>query len=214
MGVVNTSYTFTATDTITSAKMNNIIDDTIMTSTAVSGSTLQVTPSGQLAVNTQGITSNELAAASVTQAKIGTNVTGSGPAFRAYSSSQTSMPNGTFTKIALEVEVFDTNSNFSSSRFTPTVAGYYLVSGCVAFTTIGTTGILSAIAKNGSTSSPQTLGSGQTDGIAVRSNVSDIIYLNGSTDYVELCGFHSKAGGSSTSGNEQTYFSACLIRSA
>ena len=65
MGVANTSYTFTATDTITSAKMNNIIDDTIMTGTAVSGNTLQVTPSGQLAVNSQGITSNELAANAV-----------------------------------------------------------------------------------------------------------------------------------------------------
>ena len=234
MGVVNTSYTFTANDTITSAKMNNIIDDTIMTGTAVAGNTLQVTPSGQLTVNSQGITSNELASdavtsskiynlsvttakiadANVTQIKLGSNISGNGPAFRAYSSSQTSISSDTFTKISLAVEVFDTNSNFASSRFTPTVAGYYLVSGCVAFATVGTTGILSAIAKNGSTSSPQTLGSGQTDSPSVRSNVSDIIYLNGSTDYVELCGFHSKAGGASTSGNEQTYFSACLIRSA
>ena len=214
MGAVNTTYTFTATDTITSAKMNNIIDDTIMTSTAISGTTLQVTPSGQLAVNSQGITSNELAASSVTQAKIGTNVSGNGPAFRAYALNETYVPTSTFTKITLEIEDFDTNSNFSSSRFTPNVAGYYLIFGCVAFATAGTTGILSAIAKNGSVSSPQTLGSGQSSAASFRSNVSDIIYLNGSTDYVEFCGYNEKIGGSNTSGNYQTFFGGCLIRSA
>ena len=43
MGAVNTTYTFTATDTITSTKMNNIIDQTTMTSDAVfSGGTIEV----------------------------------------------------------------------------------------------------------------------------------------------------------------------------
>ena len=70
MGAVETSYTFTATDTITSAKMNDIIDQTIMTGTAISGTTLQVTPSGKLAINSQGITSNELSAGAVTTAKL------------------------------------------------------------------------------------------------------------------------------------------------
>lgn len=65
MGAVNTTYTFTATDTITSSKMNNIIDQTTMTSNAIFGSTLEVT-SGQLRVRSQGITSNELAAGAVT----------------------------------------------------------------------------------------------------------------------------------------------------
>jgi hypothetical protein len=61
MGVVNTTYTFTNTDTITSAKMNNIIDDTTFTSNAIQGTTLQVVSPGKLAVNAGGITSNELA---------------------------------------------------------------------------------------------------------------------------------------------------------
>jgi microcystin-dependent protein len=66
MGVVNTTYTFTSTDTITSAKMNNIIDDTTFTSDAIQGTTLQVVSPGKLAVSAGGITSNELAAGSVT----------------------------------------------------------------------------------------------------------------------------------------------------
>jgi microcystin-dependent protein len=76
MGVVNTTYTFTSTDTITSAKMNNIIDDTTFTSDAIQGTTLQVVSPGKLAVSAGGITSNELASNSVVTAKIAdSNVT-------------------------------------------------------------------------------------------------------------------------------------------
>jgi hypothetical protein len=72
MGVVNTTYTFTSTDTITSAKMNNIIDETTFTSDAIQGTTLQVVSPGKLAVSAGGITSNELASSSVTPAKLST----------------------------------------------------------------------------------------------------------------------------------------------
>jgi hypothetical protein len=70
MGVVNTTYTFSGTDTITSSKMNNIIDDTTFTSDAIQGTTLQVVSPGKLAVSAGGITSNELAANSVVTAAI------------------------------------------------------------------------------------------------------------------------------------------------
>jgi hypothetical protein len=76
MGVVNTTYTFTSTDTITSAKMNNIIDETTFTGDAIQGTTLQVVSPGKLAVSAGGITSNELASNSVVTAKIAdSNVT-------------------------------------------------------------------------------------------------------------------------------------------
>ena len=69
MGVVNTTYTFTATDTITSTKMNDIIDQTTFTDDAVFDTTLAVA-AGKLKVNSQGITSNELAAGAVLTSKI------------------------------------------------------------------------------------------------------------------------------------------------
>lgn len=65
MGAVETTYTFSSTDTITSDKLNNIIDDTVITSTAILGTTLEVA-SGKLKVRSAGITSNELSANSVT----------------------------------------------------------------------------------------------------------------------------------------------------
>jgi len=88
MGVVNTTYTFLGTDTITSAKLNNIIDDTTFTSDAIQGTTLQVVSPGKLAVSAGGITSNELASGSVTPAKISTG----GPSWTA---SSVSLPSNT-----------------------------------------------------------------------------------------------------------------------
>jgi hypothetical protein len=71
-GVVNTTYTFTATDTITSTKMNNIIDETVFTSDAIvsDNTTLEVS-GGKLRVASGGITASELASNSVTTSKIG-----------------------------------------------------------------------------------------------------------------------------------------------
>ena len=69
-GAVNTSYTFTATDVITSGKMNDILDQSVMTGTAIIGTTLEVTTLGKLKVASQGITSNELAAGAVNATSI------------------------------------------------------------------------------------------------------------------------------------------------
>ena len=56
------------------------------------------------------------------------------PCFSAYQSITQTLSNATLTKIQLQTEEFDTNSNFDSTtnyRFTPTVAGYYQVNGVV-----------------------------------------------------------------------------------
>jgi len=69
MGVLDTTYTFTATDVVTSAKLNNVIDQTTFTSSAITGTTLALL-SGSLKVNSLGIGANELANDSVTTVKI------------------------------------------------------------------------------------------------------------------------------------------------
>jgi hypothetical protein len=238
MGVVNTTYTFTSTDTITSAKMNNIIDDTTFTSDAIQGTTLQVVSPGKLAVSAGGITSNELASNSVvtaaitdsnvttakiadsnvttakiadsnvTQAKLAANVVGNGPAFKAHASTTTSVPSGALTKINLATENFDTNSYFSSSRFTPLVAGYYMIVGSVDFVNV-VSGVLAIIFKNGS---QHTIGSGNSNR---SSQVSDLIYMNGSTDYIELMGYQTTGSTQIIPINpDGVYLSGFLARSA
>ena len=231
MGVLDTTYTFTATDIVTSAKLNNVIDQTTFTSSAIATGnvTLAVTASGQLKVNTSGIGANELADnsvttakildanvttakildANVTQAKLASNTVGNGPAFRAYATTDTSIGNQVHTQVNLVTELFDTNSNFANSRFTPTVAGYYLISGQI-FTTVANTGLLASIAKN---NVQYALGT-QISASSLRSTVSDIVYLNGTGDYVALNAYSGGAVTIQNSSGIDTYFSGCLIRSA
>lgn len=68
-GVVDTTHTFATNDVVTSTLLNNIIDQTLFTSDALSGGTLALT-SGKMKVATSGITSNELATNAVTTSAI------------------------------------------------------------------------------------------------------------------------------------------------
>lgn len=136
---------------------------------------------------------------------------GTGPAFSAYASATTSLSNATWTKVLLATEVFDTNNNFASSTFTPTVAGYYQINANVSFPVA--TGLRIALYKNGSaycyTSGDGT--SGVLDGYGC---ISALIYCNGSTDYVELYAY-SNGNGTTTvnSGIANTLMSGSLVRS-
>ena len=110
-----------------------------------------------------------------------------GPAFFAYKNSgNQSITSATATKVTFDAEVFDTNSNFASSRFTPTVAGYYQVNGNMRCGGTSKSVSVVAIYKNGSSYGygNQINGTG-----AIQLVVSEVVYLNGSTDYVELWGY-------------------------
>ena len=127
-----------------------------------------------------------LPAASIPQAALASGVAGTGPAFSARPSTTQSVTTATYTKVNLGTENFDTNNNFASSRFTPTVAGYYQLNGSVyPVSTNSANYIWALIYKNGTVySSGSSAGAASVvDGISV---VSTLIYLNGSTDYVEL----------------------------
>ena len=140
-----------------------------------------------------------------------------GPAFSAYQSSAQTLTANTVTKVQFQTEEFDTNSAFDSTtnyRFTPTVAGYYQVNSVINSASGGlVTGII-YIYKNGSN-----FKQGSQTALAVGSNnglgpvVSALVYLNGSTDYVEIYGLYN---GTATLSNTAaaTYFQASMIRSA
>ena len=115
-----------------------------------------------------------------------------GPAFYAYRSADQSISNGTWVKYQGNEIRFNVDSDYDGStnyRFTPQKAGYYIVQGS-AFLNF-TSGVCyctgMAIYKNGSRYS-----GGRTCGAANQSgtrNVSTLVYLNGTTDYVELYGY-------------------------
>jgi len=141
---------------------------------------------------------------------------GNGPAFSAYQSSATTLSNTVFTKILLATEEFDTNNNFASSTFTPTVAGYYQLSGVVNMNGTGTAGsiVLSTIYKNGArfkdgSMTPINNAQGGWSG------VSCVIYFNGSTDYAELYGYMSGPATLTTqTASNGTYFTGAMVRGA
>ena len=127
------------------------------------------------------------------------------PAFSVSSTALVSSAASTFTKITYDTEDFDTNSNFASSRFTPTVAGYYQVNAAI---NNGTgTQTVSTIYKNGSEFKTG------TNFAAYTAVASATIYMNGSTDYLEFYVYTSNT--SNTSGGiGNTVFQGCLIRTA
>jgi hypothetical protein len=140
-------------------------------------------------------------------------VSGNMPAFSAYLASSQTVTSTVTTKVAYDTEVFDTNSNFASNRFTPTVAGYYQVNVTVCGqSTASMTVLLGYIYKNGSS---YRAGINLTVTGNARAAISDLIYMNGSTDYLEV---YARVDGTGTvsfaGGADASSFSACLVRAA
>ena len=127
------------------------------------------------------------------------------PCFRAYNSSVTSIINF-WTKVGLQTKDFDTTNAFDATtnyRFQPTVAGYYQINGTVAFaTTSYMVGV--GIYKNGSAN---TYGS---QAVSLIATASCVLYLNGSTDYVELYATSATTQNTQT-GNALTSLSGALL---
>jgi hypothetical protein len=132
-----------------------------------------------------------------------------GPAFGVKRTSRQSVSSATWTVVQFNVEDFDTNSNFNTStyRFTPTVAGYYQINLSIGGT--GTTVNRAMIAKNG------TFTAMGTDVASTLSSVATVIlYMNGSTDYVEAQCLITSGGLQVLEDIYTTYFSGALVRKA
>ena len=137
------------------------------------------------------------------------------PAFSVYkASNQTISSSNVWTKITFDTETFDTANCFSSSTFTPTVAGYYQFEVGIRVSCAATINYcFVAIAKNGTNfveSAMPTYLSTYAVGRA-----SGLVYLNGTTDYIEA---YTLMDSSSTKTVEaslpQSNFQGCLLRGA
>ena len=146
-------------------------------------------------------------------------VSGNMPAFSATASANQTITNATNTKIQFNTKTFDTASAFDNTtnyRFTPLVAGYYQVTGTVQMQSNATGPVYLFLYKNGS--SYTTLSSFANS--VTLNNVtcgSLLMYLNGSTDYIEL--YVSQSSGTSltlygTAATGTNQFSAALVRAA
>jgi hypothetical protein len=142
------------------------------------------------------------------------------PTFSAYQSAAQTISNNTQTKVQCNTEEFDTNSNYDNAtnyRFTPTVAGYYQVSGEVCYLINAATSTLCDVSlwKNGSRVKQGVTLCNNTGGVE-RPTVSALIYFNGSTDYVEFYTYQNSGGSTNlnSSSGIDNYFQAVMVRSA
>ena len=138
------------------------------------------------------------------------------PAFSAYLSANQSIATSTYTKLEIDTVDFDTSSDYDNTtdyRFTPSVAGYYQVTALAS-----TSGLANAtvhfinIYKNGSIfARGSRFANGATAG--TQSVATKLIYMNGTTDYLEFYVFHNHGSSLNTiAGADFTYASAILVR--
>ena len=146
------------------------------------------------------------------------NVITDAPAFSVTKSGNQTISHSTATKIAYDSEDFDTANCFDSStnyRFTPTVAGYYQFNyNIVASNAAAVAETWIAIYKNGS-NWQWGLDTNSSTSHYWTLNGSALIYMNGSTDYVEV--YMSQSSGSNLTINPSASlpmrFSGVLVRS-
>jgi len=141
-------------------------------------------------LSAQAVTTDKIALSAVTQNRLAQNVTSTGPTFRAFATPPTitSVLQNTPTKVTLDTIQYDTNNNFTSSRFTPTVAGYYQINFHTRMEAKQDAWAL--LYKNTSSFSSGSVPSA----LNYRSTGSDLVYMNGTTDYLELWIVHQSAG--------------------
>jgi hypothetical protein len=141
----------------------------------------------------------------------------SGPAFSAYPSGAQTITSGSLQKMLFQTEEYDTNNNFASSRFTPTVAGYYQFNATVRIDgATGTGECMIVLFKNNA----EYKRGWNSLGVQFASSfwsmsVSAQAYANGSSDYFEI--YIQQGNGSSLDTSPYapiTYFQGCMIRAA
>jgi hypothetical protein len=147
-----------------------------------------------------------------------------GPAFIAVKTSAQSVSSYTSTKLAFETELYDTSACFNNTgstvggipayAFLPNVAGYYQVNGTVVVAT-STAGNLAIcqIYKNGAQYISGTSGA-TGNSFFINANVAALVYMNGTTDYLELYVYTSFAAALAVDTAARNQFSAAMVRSA
>ena len=143
-----------------------------------------------------------------------TGVNTTKPSFSATFSGDQTISDATWTKLAFDTEIFDSDSAYDAStnyRFTPQTSGNYLVMVKMKIYG-GATNALSEgqirIYKNGSSEIPFEFG---TYPDAILHNISlvnyGVINMNGSSDYIEAYGYGENTGQSNTvwSGKDQFF---------
>jgi hypothetical protein len=148
---------------------------------------LQSSGGGQITIQEPATASNFTATMPAATGDV--MVSGNMPAFRVYPSAVQNLTTGTNTKLTFNTEVFDTNNCYDSTtnyRFTPNVAGYYQLNAYAQIQGFATGNTNLIFYRNGSQYSLTEANVIGSTGNYPTLYITDIIYFNGTTDYVEL----------------------------
>jgi hypothetical protein len=136
------------------------------------------------------------------------------PAFFAYLSANQSIPNITTTKIQIDTETFDTDNVYDNStnyRFTPGVAGKYLIFGQVMMDGMpDQTEIITYIYKNDTNYAFSRM---KCSGSGTNSNMIQILDTANTTDYYDIRMYQSGGSSKNAQGSNtfRTFFGANKI---
>jgi hypothetical protein len=134
---------------------------------------------------------------------------GGTPVFSAFPSTPQTLSSNTWTKVNFATTEFDTTGGmYASSRFTPTIAGYYQLITSVQIQTTQTP-IFISFYKNGSSFKAGSQINAASSGVIGTA----LIYFNGSTDYVEVYANITSGQALATSA-ATTYFQGFMERAA
>lgn len=144
------------------------------------------------------------------------NVITDAPCFSVYKDNgDQTTTNGVFTKITFNSTAeWDLTSDYDATnhRFQPSVAGYYQINGAFSVETLSApTRYIISVFKNGS----EYRRGNDTKVAGNAPVVSILVYMNGTTDYVELYIWQNAAGGGvrgDADGEVYTYFQGYLAR--
>lgn len=197
---------------------DDAIDASKIAAGAVGASELAANAVGSAAIADGAVGASELAAEAVTQEKVASGVAGEGPAFSVYLSANQTVASGVATKVALNTEEFDTANAFNTTtnRFMPQVAGYYLVTAHIgaSASTAGTI-CVPYVYKNGTLYKQGHSYIPPSGSSSMQGSITALVYLNGSTDYVELWANNTGSGTNIFSGGvSNTWFQGAMVRAA
>ena len=166
-----------------------------------SGTALQIGDSGDTITIPSGATITNSGTSS------GFGMSNLAPYFHAYLSSGQSLSTGVLTKILIDTEVFDSNNQFASNKWTPS-SGTYFVYGQIRLHRNDVTNQIGCnIQKNGS----NIFTYNNYGNYYTASSVFGTVSMNG-TDYLELYGVHSSGSSFNISdGADKTFFGGFKI---
>lgn len=170
------------------------------------GGSIVIGTLGELAINASDGTAGQVLTSAGTGAPAAWASLPPTVAVSAYKSTTQSL-SSTASKVLFQTEVFDVGAYYTSSTFTPLVAGYYQVNWQVQHGSGVATQLITELYKNGVSYAWGTYNA--TTSVDPLSGGSSLVYMNG-TDYLEVFARSSVTGNCGT-GSTKTSFQAVLV---